>query len=67
LNVRPFKSFFSTAFGFGVISLDTQSVSVQMIEGELPIERLALTIGAEARLLDWKVTVRPNAAAIKSI
>jgi len=67
LNIRPFKSFFSTAFGFGTIGLDGRSVWVEMIEGELPIEKLALTVGGETRLLDWKVTVRPNAAATKSI
>jgi uncharacterized protein (DUF608 family) len=67
LDVRPFKSFFSTAFGFGTIGLDGRSVSVQLIEGELPIEKLAFTIGAETRLLDWKVTVRPSAPAIKYI
>jgi hypothetical protein len=67
LNIRPFKSFFSTASGFGAIGLDGRSVWVEMIEGELPIEKLALTVGSETRLLDWKVTARPNAAAIKSI
>ncbi|MGA3264315.1 MAG: GH116 family glycosyl hydrolase [Terracidiphilus sp.] len=67
LNIRPFKSFFSTTFGFGAIGLDDRSVRVEMIEGELPIEKLALTVGGETRLLDWKVTARPNAAAIKSI
>jgi hypothetical protein len=38
-----------------------------MIEGELPIEKLALTVGAETRLLDWKVTARTSATAIKTI
>jgi uncharacterized protein (DUF608 family) len=67
LNTRPFKSFFSTASGFGTIALNERSVSIQMIEGELPIEKLALTVGGETRLLDWKVTARPNAAASKSV
>jgi hypothetical protein len=67
LNIRPFKSFFSTAFGFGTIGLDDRSVSIQMIEGELPIEKLVLTVGGEARVLEWKVTVSPSAAAAKSI
>jgi hypothetical protein len=67
LNIRPFKSFFSTAFGFGTIGLDGESVKVQMIEGELPIEKLALTVGGETRVIDWKVTARTNAAAVKSI
>ena len=67
LNVRPFKCFFSTASGFGTIELHDRSVSVHMIEGELPIEKLALTVGAETRLLDWKVTARTSATAIKTI
>jgi hypothetical protein len=67
LNVRPFKSFFSTASGFGTIGLDGRTVRVEMIEGELPIEKLALTVGGETRLLDWKVTARTSAAAVKSI
>jgi uncharacterized protein (DUF608 family) len=65
LSIRPFKSFFSTASGFGAIELDDRSVKVQLIEGELSIEKLALTVGSETRVLDWKVAVRPNAPATK--
>lgn len=67
LNIRPFESFFSTAFGFGTIGLDDRSVSIRMIEGELQVEKLVLTVGAETELLDWKVTVRPDATTIKHI
>jgi hypothetical protein len=38
-----------------------------MTEGELAIEKLALTVEGETRLLDWKVTAGTNAAAIRSI
>jgi hypothetical protein len=38
-----------------------------MVEGELPIEKLVLTIGAETELIDWKVTLRPDGIAIKPI
>ena len=38
-----------------------------MIEGELPIEKLALTLGGKTTLLDWKVTARTGAAAVRSI
>ena len=47
--------------------LDGRAISIQMIEGELQIEKLALTFGEETKLLDWSVTASPNAAAIKSI
>jgi hypothetical protein len=67
LSAMPFKSFFSTAFGFGTIALDERNVSIQMIEGELPIEKLVLTVRGETRLLDWKVTVRQASTVRKSI
>ena len=67
LNIRLFKSFFSTASGFSVIALDSRSVRVEMMEGELPIEKLALTVGGETRVIDWKVIARTNAAAVKVI
>lgn len=67
LNIRPFKSFFSTAFGFGMIGLDDRSVSIRMIEGGLPLEKLVLTVGAGTRVLDWNITIRPNTTATKSI
>jgi uncharacterized protein (DUF608 family) len=67
LKVRPFKCFFSTASGFGAVGLDDRSVSVQMIEGELAIEKLALTLDGETRVLDWKVTAGTGAAAVKAI
>ncbi len=67
LNIQPFKSFFSTAFGFGIIGLDGGAVNIQMIEGQLPIEKLVVTVGAKTRSLDWKVTAGPDAIAVKSI
>jgi hypothetical protein len=67
LNIRPFNSFFSTALGFGSISLEGRTVAVRMIEGELPVEKLVLTVGTETTSYDWRITARPNAAASKSI
>jgi hypothetical protein len=67
LSIRPFKSFFSTAFGFGTIGLDDRSISIQMIEGELPVEKLVLAVGADTRLLHWKIMARPNATATKLV
>jgi uncharacterized protein (DUF608 family) len=57
-DVRPFTTFFSTASGFGTIVLDRQSLHVQMIEGELSLEKVILTKGQKT--LDWKTTVRPG-------
>jgi len=67
LKVRPFVSLFSTAFGYGTISLDGRNLTVKVIEGELPIEKLVLTDADGAHSVDWKTTARPNAPATKSI
>jgi uncharacterized protein (DUF608 family) len=67
LEVRPFKTFFCTAFGFGTIQLDRGSLRIQMVEGKLPLEQVVLTEGKETRTLDWKTTVQPDAPAIMSI
>jgi len=45
LKKRPFVSFFSTAAGYGTISLDNKSLLVSMLEGELAIKRVLLDLG----------------------
>jgi hypothetical protein len=67
LTVRPFKTFFSTASGFGTIVLDARTLRIHMLEGELPLEKLLLAEGKQARNLEWKTTVRPDAPAIKTL
>jgi uncharacterized protein (DUF608 family) len=67
LTIRPFKTFFSTASGFGTIELDAKSLRVQLLEGALLLEKLVLTDGAQTQTLEWKTTVQPGAPAIKNI
>jgi len=67
LGIQPFRTFFSTASGFGTITQDARTLRVEVQEGELQIEKLVLTNEAQARTLDWKATVRPDAPAIKNI
>ena len=67
LNVLPFKTFFSTASGFGTITLDSRSLRIQVIEGELRLEKMVLTDRTQTRTMDWKTTVQPGAPAIKNI
>ena len=67
LKVHPFSSFFSTASGYGTITLDGHTVTVTMIEGELAIQKLQFTDADGTRSLEWKATARPNAAATKSL
>jgi hypothetical protein len=66
LGIRPFKSFFSAASGFGTITLDAKSLTIQILEGELAVEKLVLTDASQTKTLAWKSTARPNAPAIKS-
>ncbi|HKD61138.1 MAG TPA: GH116 family glycosyl hydrolase [Terracidiphilus sp.] len=67
LKARPFVSFFSTGSGFGTITLDGRTITVNMVEGELAIEKLEFTDAEGRRSLDWKATAKPNAAATKTI
>ena len=67
LSIRPFKTFFSTASGFGTIELGGRSLRVQLLEGLLPLERLVLTDGTQTRTLEWKTTLHPGTPAIKNI
>jgi hypothetical protein len=66
-QVRPFKTFFSTASGFGSVVLDQSSVQIQMIEGELSVDKLVLADKKGPRTLDWKTTVRPDSPSTKDI
>lgn len=67
LAVRPFSSFFCTAFGFGVITLDQREARVRVIEGELPVDKLVLTDAGRTRSIEWKIVVRPEKIATISI
>jgi hypothetical protein len=67
LTMRPFKTFFSTASGFGTIELGGRSLRVQLVEGVLPLEKLVLTDGTQTQTLEWKTTIQPGDPAIKSI
>jgi len=60
-------SLFSTTFGFGTIVLDGRKITVNVIEGELPIEKLEFADGDGTRSLEWKTTARPNTPATKSL
>ena len=69
IEARPFKTFFCTASGFGIIQLDHDSLRVQMIEGELPLEKVVLNEGGSTRTLEWKTLVgteRPGTRGLRS-
>jgi hypothetical protein len=67
VEVQPFRSFFSTASGFGVIALDEHTVAIEVIEGELAVRKLVLTRGEGIKTVDCDVTVRPGETAVKAI
>jgi hypothetical protein len=67
LNVRPFTAFFSTATGFGTITLNASEINVRVVEGELAIEKLILTRNGVEHAIDWKVTVEPGRNAVKAV
>ena len=67
LKVRPFKTFFSTATGFGCIDLGNDALSVRMVEGELAIQKIVLVKGGRSRAIDWKTTARSGQAATLKI
>ncbi|HET7103063.1 MAG TPA: GH116 family glycosyl hydrolase [Terracidiphilus sp.] len=65
LNERPFTSLFSTASGYGAITLSGEAITVRMIEGELAIDKLQFTDGSGTRSLDWKAIAREGTPATK--
>lgn len=67
LDVRPFKTFFSAATGFGTISLEVRSLRIEVLEGELPLERLVLTDHGQTSTHDWKITVGPHQPAVITV
>jgi uncharacterized protein (DUF608 family) len=67
LSVRPFRTIFSTASGFGTIELGGSSLRVQLLAGVLPLEKLVLTEGAQTRTFEWNTAVQPGVPAIKNI
>jgi hypothetical protein len=40
LRIQPFKTFFSTASGFGTMVLDDRSLHIQMLEGEVIVGKV---------------------------
>lgn len=67
VSIRPFKTFFCTAPGFGIITQDARTIRIQMLEGELQVEKLVLSEGTQNRTMDWKTIVRPGVPAIINI
>ena len=57
LQLRPFKSFFSTATGYGTITLTPSRIKVALVEGELQINRVHMTIDGKTTTIEPKIVV----------
>lgn len=67
VKTHPFVSLFSTASGYGTITLDGHNVTVSVIEGELAIEKMQFTDSEGTREVNWNTTVRSSAPATKPV
>jgi uncharacterized protein (DUF608 family) len=67
LDTLPFNCIFSTASGFGTVTLDAKHVTVHVIEGELILGKLVLTRNGQTKTLEWGETVRAKGRAVKEI
>ena len=63
IEAGRFRTFFSTADGFGTVTLDKGSLVVRVIEGQLEIEKVRLTRDGRTRTLPWSATASPNRPA----
>jgi hypothetical protein len=54
LEKRPFTTFFSTATGYGTISMSKRALKISMIEGRLAIEHVKLTLGS--KVADYNIS-----------
>ncbi len=58
LHIPQFKVFFSAASGFGTISLTSNKLKISMVEGELQVDRLLITLNGKNIHLEPKTVAR---------
>jgi uncharacterized protein (DUF608 family) len=61
LELRPFRSFFSTASGYGTITLETSAFSIELLGGELEVKDLILTRNKTKKQIPWGIKVQAGA------
>ena len=67
LKRRPFSTFFSTATGYGTVTLDKTSLRISVIEGRLAVRRLILDVGGRPLELSADAAAKPGRPANISI
>lgn len=56
----PCTSFFSTASGWGTISLEAGGLTLTLIEGSLAVDTVVLTQGNDPQTLAWGIVAQPG-------
>ncbi len=59
-QAAEWRTFFSTASGFGTIALSAQTLTIEIIEGELQVETLHLTRNGESRRIALNAVIAPG-------
>jgi uncharacterized protein (DUF608 family) len=62
LDKRPFTTFFSTASGFGTISLEKDALTVRVIEGQLAVNQVHLTLDVQSQEIATSFVAKPGAS-----
>lgn len=63
LEGNKFRSFFSTASGFGTIMLTESELIIEVLEGELHVERLVLTRAGATQQISCALQANPGSPA----
>jgi uncharacterized protein (DUF608 family) len=58
LPIRPFRTFFSTASGYGTIMLEGRRLVIQVLEGKLAIKKIVVTVSGKTSEVKLRKTVR---------
>jgi hypothetical protein len=59
-----FRTFFSTATGYGLISLSKKKLTIRMLAGHLAVDKLYLTQAGKTKEIDWGVTATMDKKAV---
>jgi hypothetical protein len=64
LPLEDYRSFFCTAQGWGTLSLEGDNLVVEMVEGELALQKLAYDLGEGERAIPMDVTARAGGKTV---
>ena len=63
LDVRPFTTFFSTATGWGTLTLTKREVTIRLEAGTLAVDRLVITLKGKPKTVSAKIVARAGQLA----